>query len=408
MKRLLYILLLCAFSGLLSAAPSQEAVHYYEEGLSYFNEAQYESAVIQLKNALQINSNYLPARLLLGEALLRQGDGAGAEKEIRIAQGKGGAPSLTLLPLAKALDQQRKFAVLVKEIVPEQLPQDKQQEVLFLRGKAFLELGEYGEAKRAFDRALDVAGGSEVLPTVGLAILALKKQQPEKAEQIADRALKLDPGHPEAWHTKGVIAYMGGDLEQAASHFSRCLELNPEHYAAKVSRASVYIELERFKEAIKEFSELSIASEWDPQISYYLAVAKRKVGDLQGAKDALQKASDIVNSLSYDDLRESRQLLLISGLIYYSNDELEKARQYLSDYIAKDRDSLIAHKLLGSTLIAMQEPAKAIPVLKRATELAPKEAILHRQLAEAYFRVGQQGKAIWSYKTADRLAPGVP
>jgi putative PEP-CTERM system TPR-repeat lipoprotein len=408
MKRLLLALFLWTVSGLVFAAPSQDAVQYYEEGLSYFNQAQYESAVIQLKNALQINSDYLPARLLLGETLLRQGDGAGAEKEIRIAQGKGGAPSLTLLPLAKALDQQRKFAVLVEEVTPEQLSQKDQQEVLFLRGKAFLELGKYREAKRSFDRALDVAGGSEVLPTVGLARLALKKQQPQQAEQIVEQALKLDPEHPEVWHTKGVIAYMRGDLEQAASHFTRCLELNREHYAAKVSRASLYIELERYKEAIKEFSELSVASEWDPQISYYLAVAKRKAGDLPGAKDALQKATDIVNSLSYDDLRESRQLLLISGLIYYSNDELEKARQYLSDYISKDRDNLIAHKLLGSTLIAMQEPAKAIPVLKRATELAPKEAILHRQLAEAYFRVGQQGKAMRSYKTADRLAPGVP
>jgi putative PEP-CTERM system TPR-repeat lipoprotein len=394
--------------GLTLAAPSQEAVQYYEEGLSYFNQDQYGSAVIQLKNALQINSDYLPARLLLGEALLRQGDGAAAEKEIRIAQRTGGAPSLTMLPLAKALDQQLKFADLVKEISPEQLPREKQQEVLFLRGKAFLELGEYGDAKRAFEGALDIPGSSKVLPTVGLALLALQRQKLQEAEQIADRAVTLDSEHPEVWHTKGAIAYARGDLEQAVDHYTRCLQLNPRHYTAKISRASVYVELERFQEAIKEFSDLSAAAEWDPQINYYLAVAKRKIGDLQGAKDALQKAAMLVNAASYDELRESPPLLLIGGLINYSNGEFEKARQFLLDYTAKDRNNPIAHKLLGSTLMAMEEPGKAIPHLQRATELAPKEAILHRQLAEAYFKVGQYGKAVRSYKTADRLAPGEP
>jgi putative PEP-CTERM system TPR-repeat lipoprotein len=408
MNRTLFAVSLWVLSGLALAAPSQEAVRYYEEALSYFNQEQYESAVIQLKNALQINSDYLPARLLLGEALLLQGDGAAAEKEIRIAQRTGAAPSLTLLPLAKALDQQRKFADLVKEIRSEQLPPDKQQHILFLRGKAFLELGEYTNAKRAFKRALDTPGSSKVLPTVGLAMLALREQQPQQADQIADQALTLDPEHPEVWHAKGAIAYARGDLEQAVSHYTRCLQLNPGHYTAKVSRASVYVELERYKEAIKEFDELSVAAEWDPQINYYLALAKRKTGDLQGAKDALRKAAQIVNSASYEKLRESRQLLLIGGLINYSNGELEKARQFLSDYISQDRNNVVALKLQASTLLAMQEPAKAIPFLKRATELAPKEAALHRQLAEAYFRVGQYGKAIWSYKTADRLAPGEP
>lgn len=135
MKYVFHALLIWSLTSLAWAAPSQEATRYYEDALGYFNKAEYITAVIQLKNALQISPEYLPARLLLGEALLRQGDGATAEKEIRIAQQTGGAPSLTLLPLAKALNQQKKYAELINEIPATRLSKDQQSEIRFLRAK---------------------------------------------------------------------------------------------------------------------------------------------------------------------------------------------------------------------------------------------------------------------------------
>ncbi len=408
MKRILYALVLWSLSGLVLAEPSPEAVRYYEDALGYFNKQEYESAVIQLKNALELNSDYLPARLLLGESLLRQGDGASAEKEIRIAQRTGGAPSLTLLPLAKALDQQHKFAALIEEIPAERLPQEQQPEILFLRGRAYLELGELKEAEDVFRQALRIPGADKVLPTVGLAMLELKQNRPQAADTLADQALTYDSKHAEAWHAKGAIAYARGDLEQAISHYTRSLELQPNHYTSRISRVSAYIELQRFEEAIKELNALSVASKWDPQIGYFLAVAKRGSGDLQGAKEALTHAAHLVNTARYDNLREVPHLLLMGGLINYSNGELEKARLFFSDYLIQDSNNLLALKMLGSTLLAMKEPSKAIPVLQRATELGPRMPDLHRQLADAYLQAGQFGKAVASLETADRLAPEQP
>lgn len=408
MKRTLYALCFWILSGLALAVPSQEAARYYEEALGYFNKQQYESAVIQLKNALQINSDYLPARLLLGEALLRQGDGAGAEKEIRIARSSGGAPSLTMLPLAKALSQQHKYAALIEEVQVDRLPQEQQEEVLFLRGRAYLELGELKEAKSNFQRALKIPGASKVLPTVGLAMLELKQKRPKAADSLVDRALGYDPKNPEAWHAKGAVAYAGGDLKGAVEHYTRSLELEPNHYTSRISRVSAYLELQRYEEAINELNALSVASEWDPQIGYFFAVAKRGTGDLQGAKDALIHAAHLVNSATYDKLREVPHLLLMGGLINYSNGELEKARRFFSDYLTHDSDNLLANKMLGATLLALKEPLKAIPVLQRAAKSAPKVPDLHRQLAEAYFQAGQLGKAVASLETADRLAPEQP
>lgn len=237
-------------------------------------------------------------------------------------------------------------------------------------------------------------------------MLALKQQHLQQAETIADQALKYDPNHSEAWHAKGAIAYAQGNLKQAEKNYTRSLELEPNHYTARVSRASVYIELGRHDDAVKELNELSETSRWDPQVSYFLAVARRKAGDTAGAKEALRHAADLVNSAPYEKLLESRPLLLIAGLINYSNGEVEKAHRFLADYISRDRSNLIAHKLLGATLLAMQEPLKAIPVLQRATELAPKAPNLHNQLAKAYFQAGQYRKAISSLQTADYLAPG--
>ena len=61
------------------AAANAKASKYYEEALTFFDRKEIPSAIIQLKNAVQIDPGMLSAQLLLGKALLVNGEVVAAE-----------------------------------------------------------------------------------------------------------------------------------------------------------------------------------------------------------------------------------------------------------------------------------------------------------------------------------------
>jgi tetratricopeptide (TPR) repeat protein len=67
-----------------------------------------------------------------------------------------------------------------------------------------------------------------------------------------------------------------------------------------------------------------------------------------------------------------------------------------------------AHLLAGASLIALERPAEAIPVLDRAVKLMPREVAPHLQLADACERVGDFRRLVSEYRASVALAPGEP
>ena len=60
-------------------AADSKASKFYEDALVRFEKKDMGGAIIQLKNALQIDKNMLPVQVLLGKALLKNGDAVAAE-----------------------------------------------------------------------------------------------------------------------------------------------------------------------------------------------------------------------------------------------------------------------------------------------------------------------------------------
>jgi Tfp pilus assembly protein PilF len=59
-------LLLCGLTLGAAAAPENKASQYYEDALTRYEKHDVKGAIIQLKNALQIDKNMLPVHVLLG------------------------------------------------------------------------------------------------------------------------------------------------------------------------------------------------------------------------------------------------------------------------------------------------------------------------------------------------------
>ena len=62
-----------------SAATDPKASRLYEDALQRFDKQDHAGAIVQLKNALQIDKSLLPVHVLLGKALLAKGEVSAAE-----------------------------------------------------------------------------------------------------------------------------------------------------------------------------------------------------------------------------------------------------------------------------------------------------------------------------------------
>lgn len=101
-------------SGMAWAADAK-ASKYYEDALTRFEKQDATGAIIQLKNALQIDKNMLPVQMLLGKALLQNGDVVAAEVAFNEALRLGVNRAEVVVPLAQAYMAQGKQSQVLSQ-----------------------------------------------------------------------------------------------------------------------------------------------------------------------------------------------------------------------------------------------------------------------------------------------------
>ena len=67
-----------ALTPMVGLGADSKASKYYEDALVRYEKKDVAGAIIQLKNALQIDKSMLPVQMLLGKALLQTGAGCGS------------------------------------------------------------------------------------------------------------------------------------------------------------------------------------------------------------------------------------------------------------------------------------------------------------------------------------------
>ena len=119
------------------AAPAPKAARLYEDALLRYEKEDLPGAIIQLKNALQQDSKMLAAHLLLGKALLKNGDLKGAEAAFEEALKQGVNRGEVALPLGRIYLALGRPEHVIERIPASGLPPALQVDVLTMRGTAY-------------------------------------------------------------------------------------------------------------------------------------------------------------------------------------------------------------------------------------------------------------------------------
>ena len=153
LRRVLAISLLGASAW--SQAEDPKAAKYFEQALGRYDKKDIPGAIIELKNALQIDPTMLPVQMLLGKALMQDGQVAAAEVAFLEALRLGVNRGEIVVPLGQAYLAQGKQKLFMEQpqFALPGLPPGTQLQLLLLRAAAASDLGDSPGALKAMDEA---------------------------------------------------------------------------------------------------------------------------------------------------------------------------------------------------------------------------------------------------------------
>jgi superkiller protein 3 len=275
-----------------------------------------------------------------------------------------------------------------------------------------------------------------------LGVLHYNANRNKKALEYYRKAIDLNPNNALYHENIGLLYERQKDYNNSELSFLKAIELDPKNSALLNRLANVYYDKEDFNKAIEYYQKAIDNQAVSPtQDSVYvenLALAYEKLGELESAKAAYLKATEI-NPSKADNFNRI-------GILHYKQGEHEKAIEYYQKAYDIDKNAVyienigLAHEGLGNLdkaeamyqsifnktdkklkvsdydkasaynrLAIMYDNNgnydKAAEYYLIAHNIKPKEEIYMSNLAGVYEKGGQFEKALEIYKNLGELNP---
>lgn len=406
---------------------------YMSQARSHMEKGDAKAAAIQLKNLLRKAPMDGDARLLLGEAYLKLGDGPAAIKELERARDLHLPKERWSVPLARSyLYSGKPQAVIDNFSADSALPEPTQARLHALQGMAYISLGKPESGEVAFNRTLAIEPDAEDA-LLGLARIAISQLDYGTAVDHSRKVLGMDRKNTSAWILLGESQRLGGKSNDAVTAFGHAIENQPDSVQARLGRATSNIALRKYQEAQRDIDHVRKTRGDIPLALYLNGLIAFQSKNLDEAEKSLNQ---VVSAMPN---HPPSQLLL--GSIAYSRGNLETALSHLSRYTSVVPNHLMSAKLLAATYIKLKQAEQAISALKgfhkaaesdpqylallgsayiqarqfdkgtelltRAAELAPDTASIHTQLAMGHIAAGDLDDAVGELENAVDLDQGL-
>jgi tetratricopeptide (TPR) repeat protein len=262
------------------------------------------------------------------------------------------------------------------------------------------------EAINAYEQALEQRGdGREAL--VNLAALLHEHDDLERARQMYERVLRLEPAHaPTLWNL-GLLYQQQGENDAAEITFGDLLAVQPESAEARLRLGYLRLERGDAQGAIEALEKIATKPRARAEARVNLAIAYWRTGRLDAAKTLMQRGlKEQPNSVDYlrvlaavavseSNADEAARLEAkldqlgerIPELSYNVGVLLENARRHEDAVPALERAAK-AKPGFGEALLSLGHAFKALGQLKKANECWQEAIAAMPELAGGYFGAG--------------------
>lgn len=355
-------------------------------------------AIIQLKNALQIQAELPEARFLLGTIYLDMGNGELAEREFNSAQSsRYDSQELPIYILKAKILQSQADDVLpdVEKLIADS-GNSVNPQLYIIRGDALLLMNKLDEAMDSYRKAL---AADKMLPEayVGLSKVSIGTGDYPAAEKILKEALALDIEDARVYLGLGVVSFLSKDITATEEYFSKTLELAPYNRQAISGVIRARLSLGMIDEANDALLRLEKLVPNSPVVKYFRAYIAFRDNNITVAKPLLLEVLKTAPN-------HPESLLLLSHILFQEN-ELEQVIEYLERLNQNFPYHTSATKLLAVSYVRQNSSDEAIKVLEKLLQRAEPDAQIYSLLGTAYLRNGQIEKGSNYLEKASEMNP---
>ena len=381
--------------GLTACGSHDSAEEHVAKAREFISGADYKSAIIELKNALQLDNQLAEARYLLGTTYLESGDTPSAEKELERALQLGWPTDQVRPVLARTLLAQGELA-RVREISTQGLPPQSMATVLAMKAQAALGQGDTWEAEELIDKAL-ASSPDSVEALLARARLLASSQDFAGATAVLDQIISHNPDQSRAWSLRGDILAQRQDFEGALAAYQQAINIRKRNYGDLLKRGLLLLQLGNYEAAQADASALLKLAPRHPGPNYLQGLLYFQAG----------KYGDAITNLSLTEpvfaQYPSAEFFLASAHMVQGN--LDQAAVLAESYHRRVPDSIRGRKLLA-TIRLQQGNYSAVQALLQPVLLANADDIDALNLtANALLRDGKTNEGIELLSRVATLQP---
>jgi tetratricopeptide (TPR) repeat protein len=376
-KRLYFILMASLVLPLLSACDnssnssnSAEARPHLNRADTYAEQGQFRSAILEIRNAIQVEPDNVAHIVRLGEMYLEL---EANEQAIKLLKPwLTDAPQAVALPLARAYVEVRKHLSAIETLALANFTTNSEKlEAELITAEALRQSGKANEAVAAY------RGISEKNPNNETALIGLAKSQ----FQLRDPAAALitvnswpadNPASASVLHLKGTAHYQLGDLESASASLTDAVAKLPASDIFLPLRGEILTILSR---VLTEQGKIDEA-----QVINRILAEQTDSGSRQQSEaiiSAIQAGNFEEAKIMLRDMRKlnpnNELLALMLGTLAASTGELEEGAELLSENL--DPETSPTRFIRASTMaqIDMDKRVEALATLDRAVKARPND-----------------------------------
>lgn len=357
-----------------------------------------KTAIIQIKNVLQVNPDLSEARFLLGTALLNNGEPAAAEIEFEKSQKLKYSEDLLAPLLVKSLLLQGKYKKITDDFSKMELQSTASKASLQISlSKAYAGQGFSDLSQNALNSALEHEPKNADALIMKVRSLAVKRDF-SAALLLVDAVIQDNPGNSDALKTKGDIIFYGkNNLDDALVLYKKSIEVKKDYVQGYAGVLTVLFQQNKLDEAQKELEELKKIADKSPQTKYFEVQLAYQKKDFIAARAFAQQLIKMAP--------DNPMGLQSAGLVEFQLNSFLQAEVYLNKAISINPSLTVARRLLVLTYLRVGRPDKALGILNPGLALEPVDTALFPIAGEVFLQNGDTIKAGEYFSKASKLDP---
>ncbi len=373
-------------------------IRYLKSAEQYSAKGNYQSAIIQLRNAIQLDPRYTAAHYELAQTYLRVGNRDAAFGEFQSTVALDPRNSDAQLQLASLLIARKQYdaAQATATKVLEAYPQSASAHATL--GEKYAMTRDTAKAIPEFQRAIALD------PTrfeyyASLAALRLSSGEPSAAAEVYQEAITRNPNSAEARVGLGQFYFSQGKLREAETQMLAASQVNSHDVVPRILLARTYVAMGKLTDAETVNRSLKMIAPDDPRAYQALGLFYLSTGQAEKA------AAEFQTLMASKPADETVKTYLVDALIALNRiNDAEAVNEPILKSNPSDPHSLLSH---GRILLALGKYQDAAMVLERATKADASSATAYYYLGVARRFLGLTGLAKAAFGQALALQPGM-